>query len=1141
MFAIAFVANGQLSNLHSKTIATNGLVVLDKQSLVPYSVVIKGIDTNFYSIDYFRAMLLWKHPLPKDSVLITYRTFPISFYAPIRRFNYDSISNNFLAHKPVVYNSSNDFSSKSLFNFGSGIDYNGSMGRSISVGNNQNAVFNSQLNLQLSGMIGDSIMMAAAITDNNVPIQPDGNTKQLNEFDKILLQFKKHNWELNLGDVDLRQNKNYYLNFYKRLQGVSYQLESRVGERVGNKLTMSGAIAKGKFTRNIFAGVEGNQGPYRLQGANNELYFVVLANTEHVFIDGELLQRGDDQDYTINYNTAEITFTAKRLITVNKRIQVEFEYSDQNYLNVLLFANDEIRVNKKLSFNVGFYNNSDAKNSPINQTLDSSEKRFLANIGDNIQNAFYPSYSIDTFDATRIMYSKIRLPNSTDSIYQYSTNKDSAKYVLSFVLVGTNKGNYVPFYNGANGNVYQYVAPKNGVLQGNYEPATFLVTPKKQQLVNLSSIYQINSKTTLQTDMAVSNYDINTLSARQKSNDVGMAGRVQLLRSDNVFYRHKPLKYNTTLGYEYANENFKPIERLRSVEFLRDWGLNLVATSATEQLPSMSLELKDSSHNLFRYSAAGYLRSDNYSGIRQTLQHIQSVADWHFKSDVSLTNNYNNGGKGYYFKPSLEVNRTMPYFKNLLIGGGYALEHNQQRTANVDTFSSASFHFNTLSAYLKNNFNKGNNWAFTYTLRNDKQAYQQTFLQIDRSHTYNFLLEMMQTKKQQLRLDVTYRKFEVYNANITTLTLDKNLLSKIEYNFKAWNGFITGNTLYEIGSGQQQKLAISYVQVSAGQGQYTWIDYNKDGVQQLNEFELARFSDQATYIRLFTSTNVYVKTNNTQFNYSIMVIPRAISNGMVNKRLKDFVGRFALQSSLQSGKKVLAQSDFVFNPVGGKIADTALISLKYIFSNTLSFNRSSSKWGIDVTRLLINNKNLLTYGLQSNEQNEWDMKVRASFNRNLTIDLSQKIANTSLLTPAYTNQNYTIKTSVTEPRLVFTNATIFRLQTSYVYTYKKNTVVYGGESLMSNSLVMEAKYNAVQNTSLTGRLTLSDISYKGTENTSISYVMLDGLQSGKNYLWGIDFTKRLINSLEISFSYEGRKSGESKVINTGKATLRALL
>ncbi|RYY82084.1 MAG: hypothetical protein EOO15_23540, partial [Chitinophagaceae bacterium] len=183
---------------------------LDSLSLVPGTVQVEGVPDSLFTIDPARGLLRWKQRPAGDSVRVRYRVFPFRLGAVAQRMRYDSIR-LFSYLRPFEADDGKDpTGGRGLFNFGN-LQYNGSFGRGIAFGNAQDAVVNSNFNLQLSGMLADSIEIAAAITDNNIPIQPDGTTQQLNEFDQVFLQFSKKNWKLNLGDIDLRQNNLYFL------------------------------------------------------------------------------------------------------------------------------------------------------------------------------------------------------------------------------------------------------------------------------------------------------------------------------------------------------------------------------------------------------------------------------------------------------------------------------------------------------------------------------------------------------------------------------------------------------------------------------------------------------------------------------------------------------------------------------------------------------------------------------------------------------------------------------------------------------------------------------------------------------------------------------------------------------------------
>ena len=671
-----------------------------------------------------------------------------------------------------------------------------------------------------------------------------------------------------------------------------------------------------------------------------------------------------------------------------------------------------------------------------------------------------------------------------------------------------------------------------------------LVTPKKQQIVNLGVEYAINKTTLLKTEIATSNNDPNTFSSKNNGDDRGWAAKFQL-SNEKILRQARQLQLNTALDYEYVQQKFKPLERLRTVEFSRDWGLTFNQLPADENIIRATAGLSDKTKHSISYGFINYRRSDKYNGVQNSLVHIADWKGWQINNQFVITNFNTLLDKGTFLRPVIDISKELKQIKNWRLGLKYAIEHNEARNKTSDTLTPAAFSFDSYSVYLKSDENKKNRYGVTFFTRSDKYPVSKDFVRGDRSLNLNLQTELLANPRRQFYLNTTFRKLKVYNAVISKQKEDETILGRAEYVMNEWKGLLNGNILYEVGAGQEQRRDFAYLEVPAGTGQFAWIDYNSDGVQQLNEFEIAAFIDQAKFIRIFTPTNEFIKANFITFNYSFTINPRSLLTKPNLKGIRKLLTRLNLVTSLQTSKKSIAKGTFEFNPFKYNVNDTALVTLNTVILNTLSFNRFNSKWGVDLSNLRNNGKSLLTYGYESRRLNDWLVKWRWNISRAFSLNVNGKKGENALYTPQFVNRNYQLTSYSAEPFLTFIKGTAFRIVTSYKLDNKKNLPVYGNQKSTSHSLNVESKYNILQSSSITGKFTFNTIDYKdplsgNVANTTVSYIMLDGLLPGKNYLWSLGFSKRLLNNLELNFQYDGRKSGTSKTVHIGRAAITAL-
>ena len=1106
--------------------------IIDQQSV---QIANYSIGTDF-TVDSNR--IIWLSLSMKDSTVLTYRLlhFSLSNYHKDPKLIQQVYQENPFDYIPPSERERDEYSKLNTY---------GNISRGIGFGNAQDIVVNSNLNLRINGLLPNGVEVLGVISDENNPIQPEGNTQQIQDFDQVYIQLSKDSTKLTVGDFLMqRAQESYFINYYKKSRGLQFERVSDVGEWE-TKIGLEAAISRGRFSRNQIQGIDGNLGPYRLTGSNGEIFIILIAGTEKVYVDGALLKRGENNDYVINYNTGELSFTPKVLITRYTRIVVEFQYSDRNYARSVIRTGGSIsKGDWKLYAN--YFNEMDLKNQPFQLDLDATDslsglsaREILSTAGDSSP-SFSNVSSTPLFNAERIMYRQIDSLGTKVYVYTSDPESDSVFYEVQFSNVGFGNGSYVQIQSSANGKVFEFA----GVGNGDYEPISILIPPKRLNMWNLG-VVRTSTNSSSGLELSLSSQDLNTFSKTDDEDNRGYG--LKAFRKGNRYLSDSTWSLKHQLNYEMITKGFNYVERYRNVEFNRQWnkvlnnpGILDQINQSLEHVINAGLRLEKDKNSYVETRFSSFIRPGNYSGLDGVLQFNYQLKSSQFglkanvqeseseNVDSSLLTNYFYGIEGYV---------EQKLFKTT-VGLKAKTESSSFSTDGIDSLEAQSYNMRSYGAYWK-----GGSQNFTYSLeadqRDDELPKEGSFQLATVGKNIKGTIALQSTNNNKLSLTSTYRNLAIKDSSLAQNMLENSLQSRLDLDLNLFKRFIRSKSFVQIGSGQEQRREFQYLQVQSGNGVYIWNDYDSNGVQSLNEFEVASDLDRnrADYIRIFTPVPGFITTRTTKFSESFELNPSAIIKS--KKGVSSFIARFNSLTALLYEQKTLPESRLTFSDFGS-ISDTALLNRSSNFRTTLFFNRSNPKFGMDYSYKSISSKILLTNGFDIRSTLEQQYNFRWNIVKQWTFRSGVSAGTKNYTSEFFSLRNYDYDYLELKPRIQFQYSNTFRAELYTSWFTASNQASLGGESAENVEIGTSIKFTQASQGSLLAEVAYVKVDYVGETGTTLGYELLRGLQNGQNATWRLNYQRKIAGSIQVVLSYDGRKSEGADAIHIGRLLARYL-
>lgn len=1096
-----------------------------------------SLSSIYYALQNDTLYWLSTPPVEKYPLHISYRYFQPAF-----------LPDRFSLRQNQTYATEGDLLTNPVFNpyekptgllYNQNLNYSGSFGRGMSFGNNQDLVLNANFNLQLSGKLSNDIEILAAITDENLPLQPEGNTQQLREFDKVFVRLSKDNSQLTAGDFDWTSPSSHFLNYFKKPEGISFANKSILNN--GSLTSRSSlALSRSKFGRNIIRPSEGNQGPYRLSGSSGEQLIIVMAGTEKVWLDGKLLTRGTEADYLIDYNLSEIRFTAKNFITKDRRIIVEFEYTDQSYSR-LLYGLDADWESEK--FDIGFYllGQQDSKQASQFNNLPENAGEILKNAGDNPLLAISPAISgpiePNPLQVQYILKDTLDACGIRDTILIYHPGLPNAGYSARFTDLGPGNGNYIlDTKELANEPVFYWVAPDPLTCrpQGRFEPAEVLTAPEKHAIMTLKTHFRPSPQTKVSAEIAMSNKDPNRLSALDDSDDQGLATRLDLQHVFSISPDSTGLTLSTSAHFESIQADFRALNPFRLPEFNRSWSLvnNLgegILEAADEQLSGLDLDLQNPSDWSFNYGWQHFSRRGQFNAIRQTWKLAVATKNWQIHSDGQLLKGENTLQQLRFFTPTLNITRILPRWKASTAGIRLLREKNSRKTTHL--LQEASFFFDRFEVFFETDPELPFSLETSFAQRKEyaPEGNNFSFHNLASEYQINGKIQASRSLKLEQRFMLRELRFNESSQNNN----ERNILGRTNLNLNLKKGFIRSNTTWETGSGQEATREFTYIKVAKGQGTHIWLDslYNNDGIIQLYEMEPAPFADMGDYIKVAGFSRDFISVHQMVFNQNVQINL---------ERLKPdypWLKRLNFQSVVLINRRTDQQ---IWNPFFLALTDTSLIALNASNRHTLFFNRGNPTFDLQLSHNDQLSKHVRQAGAEGRQNREWQLRSNLRIISGLNLEINSSSGKRRQDSELFAGKNFYFRFHSLSPTLNYLIQSRFQLSTAWLIRKDKSLLVENNTSATQNQLSTELSYMQSQQSNITLNLKWIDMNLDGNKNDPVAFALLNGLQPGQNLQWQLRLTKLLNKTIQLNIHYSGRKAGQNKIIHNGSAQVSAI-